>query len=301
MTPHPRRHKGATPEPMRSALVFGGSGQIGQAVIARLLAAGWQVAAVSRQPRAPQAGLRWLPGGFDGIDGLPARADALFSLGPLDRFAHWYSRTRFDAARVVAFGSTSVETKQASADDHERDLAARLRAGEAGVFATAAGLGAGATLLRPTLVYGAGQDRTLTRIAAMAARSGFFVLPRGATGLRQPVHVQDLADAALAAIDSNAAAGQAYALPGGETLEYREMVRRCLLALRPPARLLEVPPPLFRLALAAARRLGRMQGLGDAAIGRMGEDLCFDAAPARRDLGYAPRMFRPTAAELGQR
>jgi len=285
---------------MRSALVFGGSGQIGQAVIAGLRAAGWQVDAVSRQPRAPQPGLRWLSGDFERIESLPVRADALISLGPLDCFGRWYRQHRFDAPRVIAFGSTSVLVKQSSADAYERDLAARLQAGEADVFDTATACGAHATLLRPTLVYGAGRDRTVSRIAVLAARTGFFVLPAGARGLRQPVHVQDLADAALAAIDCDAASGQAYALPGGETLPYRQMIARCLHALQPPARLLTVPMPLFRTAVALARRMGRMQGLGDEAIARMGEDLVFDAAPARRDFGYAPRDFHPTAAELGR-
>ena len=32
------------------------------------------------------------------------------------------------------------------------------------------------------------------------------------------------------------------------------------------------------------------------AVARMREDLVFDAAPARRDFGYDPRPFHPTAA-----
>jgi hypothetical protein len=32
------------------------------------------------------------------------------------------------------------------------------------------------------------------------------------------------------------------------------------------------------------------------AVTRMRDDLVFDAAPARRDFGYAPRMFLPDAS-----
>ncbi|HEY1142204.1 MAG TPA: nucleoside-diphosphate sugar epimerase, partial [Lysobacter sp.] len=88
--------------------------------------------------------------------------------------------------------------------------------------------------------------------------------------------------------------GQTYALPGGETLPYREMIGRILAALEPPAKLIELPSPLFNLALAAAKLAGGT-GLGEAAVQRMRADLVFDDAPARRDLGYAPRMFRPNA------
>jgi uncharacterized protein YbjT (DUF2867 family) len=113
--------------------------------------------------------------------------------------------------------------------------------------------------------------------------------------LRQPVHADDLADAAFATLDSEAAHGHAYDLPGGETLSYREMVARVLAALRPPARLIEVPSPLFATMLSVARATGRLRGFGDAALARMREDLVFDGAPALRDFGYAPRAFVPTA------
>ncbi len=284
---------------MRNALVFGGSGQIGTPLLARLLQSNWQVYAVSRSAHESQPGLHWLSGEFGRTMALPERVDAIFSLGPLDRFAQWYAQSPVGSPRVVAFGSTSLETKQASADDYERDLAARLEAAEAEVFRHAAECGAHATLLRPTLIYGGGHDKTLTRIAAMARRTGFFVLPSGAVGLRQPVHVADLANAALAVIDRPATYGRHYALPGGETLTYREMVKRTLRVLQPPARLIQVPAPLFRGLLWAARRSGRMQGLSDAAVMRMRNDMVFDAVPAAHDFGYAPRLFQPDPAALG--
>ena len=281
---------------MRSALVFGGSGQIGVPVIERLLADGWRVVAVSRTPQADRERLTWLRGDLQQADGLPGQVDAIFSLGPLDRFSHWYAGTGLIAPRVIAFGSTSVETKQDSGDPHERDIADRLRAAESRIFAIARERQAKATLLRPTLVYGAARDRSLTEIARMARRAGFFVLPRDADGLRQPVHVQDLADATLAVMDAEVASGRGYALPGGETLAYAQMVERTLASLQPPARLIRVPAAMFKAAVATAHMFGKMQGLGDAAVARMREDLVFDAEPAHVDFGYAPRAFNPTDA-----
>ena len=281
--------------PTRTALVFGASGQIGEALLARLAGTGWQVFAVSRRPRPPAGGVTWLTGEFANVGGLPEAVDVVFSTGPLDGFAQWYARGQVATRRVVAFGSTSLDTKQASADAYERDIVARLQAAERLVFDTALANGASATVLRPTLVYGAGRDQTLARIAAMGRRMGFFVLPRGANGKRQPVHVDDLAHAALAVVDAPATDGKAYALPGGETLAYRDMVARTLAALDPPAKLWEVPMPVFRTALWLARKAGMMRGLTDDAVARMREDLVFDASPAWRDFGYAPRPFEPDA------
>lgn len=278
------------------ALVFGGSGQIGRPLLQRLLERGWAISAVSRGPQTAQPRLEWLGGDLHAPPALPRAVDALFSCGPLDAFGRWYAATDIHAPRVIAFGSTSVDTKHASIDPGERDVAARLQAGESAVFEAARTRGAGATVLRPTLIYGAGRDATLTRIAQLARRIGAFPLPRHATGLRQPVHVDDLAEAAIQAIEAEASFGRAYALPGGETLAYRDMVARVLAALQPPARLVELPEPVFRLVLWAARAAGAGNGLGEAAVRRMRDDLAFDAAPAQRDLGYAPRVFAPQAS-----
>lgn len=284
---------------MQRALVFGASGQIGTPLLRALRGAGWTVDAVSREARAnSDDGVRWLRGGFGGLPELP-EADAVLSCGPLDAFAAWFAHARPPCARVVAFGSTSVEAKRHSPDPAERALVGCLREAEARLFEAAAQRGTAATVLRPTLVYGAGRDANLTRIARMAARHRLFVLPRGASGLRQPVHVDDLAAAAMACLTSSAAAGRAYAVPGGETLPYREMVARVLASLSPPARLLEVPTPLFALAVRALRAGGRLEGFGGAALARLREDLVFDDAPARRDFGYAPRAFRPDASMFG--
>ncbi len=284
---------------MRRALILGGSGQVGEALLARLRADGWSLVALSRQPRTRPAGVAWVQGELDAMPALPAgfeagRLDAIFSAGPLDAFARWYAGNEVRAPRIVAFGSTSVSTKQASIEAAERDVARRLREAEAMVLARARECGAAATLLRPTLVYGAGRDATLTRIAALARPRGWFPLPRGARGLRQPVHVEDLAAAAVACCDVPACAGQAYDLPGGETVTYREMVGRVLASLEPPARCIELPAPLFALLLGGARLAGMARGLG-AAVPRMREDLVFDATPAMRDFGYVPRRFAPTA------
>lgn len=288
------------PSPSRRALVFGGSGQIGERLLQRLVAQGWSVHAASRQTRTARHGVEWWQGDLADA-AMPPACDVIFSCGPLDLFARWYARVPVAASRVVAFGSTSLQVKQASSDPYERDLAQRLADAERSVFDACALRGAQATLLRPTLVYGAGRDLTVSRIAAMATRSGMFALPSNATGLRQPVHVDDLADAALAVVDRAATHGARYALGGGERLAYMDMVQRVLAASPRRPRLLKVPSAAFALALRAAHAAGKLQGMNQAALQRMREDLVFDIAPAQRDFGYAPRGFAPSALELGLR
>lgn len=278
-----------------SVLVFGARGQIGRALLPRLIDAGLDVHAAGREPiDAAGVAFHRLDLHRDG-DTLPA-ADLVFSLGPLDAFAAWFGRSARAPRRVIAFGSTSVHTKHDSPDAAERDVAQRLRQAEEMLARECARRGSAVTLLRPTLVYGAGLDRSLTRIAALARRFGFFVLPRGACGLRQPVHVEDLADAAWRVATATVSLATAYDLPGGEALPYREMVARVLACLVPPPRLVELPSGPLRAAGWCAHRTGLLGDAGAGVWARLTTDLVFDAQPARRDFGYAPRGFSPRAA-----
>ncbi len=253
---------------------------------------------MSRQAQTGGDGVRWLQGDLDHVDGLPQAVDAVFSCGPSDAFARWHARGEVACPRAIAFSSTSAEVKRASIDDAERAVARRLVDAERDLFESASRQGVAATVLRPTLVYGAGRDLNVTRIAQLARRLHGFALPSDAIGLRQPVHVDDLAAAAIACIDVPATHGGIYAVTGGETLPYREMVARVLSALRPSPRLVSLPPAIFRAMLAIARTAGVARDFNDAALARMREDLAFDATPAKRDFGYAPRGFSPSEDEL---
>jgi len=273
-------------------LIFGASGAIGRLLLPRLLAAGGQVHAVSRAPPALPADprLAWIGGDlYAEIAPLPDRVDAIISLGPLDGFAAWFERSAVAGVRrVIALSSMSAQSKQASFDLAERDLAARLLAAETRVAQAAQARGATWTLLRPTLIYGAGHDRSLAPIARFARRWRVMPIVLGADGLRQPVHAADLAGAVAAALDCSAAAGRIYPIGGGERLPFDVLVRRLRAAT--PGFVLPVPVPLFVLYVLA--RVLRWRGPhAAAALHRLRTPLLADNAAAANDFGYSPRAF----------
>ncbi|OAD19781.1 NAD-dependent epimerase/dehydratase [Candidatus Thiomargarita nelsonii] len=142
------------------------------------------------------------------------------------------------------------------------------------------------TVLRPTLIYGCGIDKNVTFIAQLIRRFGFFpILGRG-TGLRQPVHADDLAAACLQACLSPAAVNKAYNLSGGETLTYRDMVEAIFQQLGKKPRIISIPLPVFKILSRIMTRLPV------AMITRMNQDLCFDHTAAYHDFAYSPRTFR---------
>jgi nucleoside-diphosphate-sugar epimerase len=280
---------------MAVALVLGASGAIGRFLLPCLLGAGHDVVAVSRVARAAgDPRLRWIAGDLDGALAVPPAPDLIFSLGPLDAFARWFARMPVAGApRVIAFGSMSIDSKRESADAGERALVARLHEAERMLVASADARGCAWTLLRPTLIYGAGVDRSLTPIARFAQHWRVFPRIAAARGLRQPVHADDLAAACIAVLDRPRTAGATYALGGGERLPFATMLERVRASL--PVRTLPLPVPLgaSRALLGVARAAGLR--VGSAAIDRLARDLVADHAAAVADFGWSPRGFHPDA------
>lgn len=281
---------------MTVSLVFGASGAVGRFLVPRLLAAGHEVIAVSRVSRASETPhLRWIVGDLPGrVPSLP-RANLIFSLGPLDAFARWFADNSEMRARVVALGSLSAETKQRSVDLEERDLAARLVQAEEMLATAADARGAVSTVLRASLIYGAGLDRSLTPFVNFAQRWRVFPLLLGARGLRQPVHAGDLAGACIAASAAPVPARRVYDVGGGERISFDAMLARVRASL--PFGTLPVPVP-YALARACARLARSTQtfaAASPAALQRMNDDLVVDNTAAVSDFGWSPRDFRPRA------
>lgn len=283
---------------MPMVLVTGGSGQIGRFLIPRLLQAGHEVIALSRQPReASQPGLRWICADLNGaMPELPC-IDTIYSLGPLDAFSTWLAANdRIRHARsIIAFGSMSAISKLESPDPAERALANKLLISERRLIDAAQAHSAAWTIFRPTLIYGAGVDRSLTPLAHLGSRYRIFPVMRFASGLRQPVHAEDLAVACLQASKHAVATNRIYALGGGERLSFADMLERVRASL--DRRALGIPAAGYaaRVALGVARIHPRWRGLHNAALGRLRTDLIADDTQARNDFAWSPREFFPSA------
>lgn len=272
-------------------LVTGGSGFLGRRVVPLAVRAGHDVVALARSPRAEDvvADLGAIPlrGDLDDPASLAfadASADALLNLASLG-FGHAPAIVAATAAagieRAVFVSTTAVTTRLDA-----RSKAVRLAAEE-----TVRGSGLRWTIVRPTMIYGGPDDRNVARLLRLLRRTPVLPLPGGGRRLQQPVHVEDLAAALLAAVTSEAAIGRTYDVAGPEPIALRRLVDEAAAAVG--RRVYVVPVPLEPV-IAAARayeRLSRRPRLRAEQLERLAEDKAFSIEDAVRDLGYAPRPF----------
>jgi nucleoside-diphosphate-sugar epimerase len=273
-------------------LILGATGLVGGYILEHLMRAGKRPLALSRSPQS-RPGIDWFSGDLEKPDALAfppfatlyCTADAILLPAALPHLFNPSLR------RAIVFSSTSVITKLDSEVVAEREKLKSLAEAEQKIAAACQRNNVAWTILRPTLIYAEGRDTNITPLSRLIRRFGFMPLVGGAPGLRQPVHAEDLAIGAIAAASSRAAANKFYALPGGETVSYREMVGRIFDGLRKPRRTIPIPVLLWRAGFLLARPL--FPGANVAMGIRMMKDMAFDSTAATRDFGWNPRAFNP--------
>lgn len=285
-----------------NVLVTGASGFLGGHVVPLLVARGDTVTALARTTKAARRiedlGATPVEGDLDD----PASLDEAFAASGADTLANLAS-LGFGHAPAIAAAAEEVGIKRAvfistTAIFTTLDAGskAKRRAAEQTIRESALDW----TILRPTMIYGAPGDRNLARLLRLVQRSPVVPLPGGGNRLQQPVHVDDLAQVVVAALDpanQTATTHQAYDIAGPEALTFRRIVEETAAAVGRKPRLVPAPIAPLVAALRLYERVAPNPRLKAEQLQRLAEDKAFDIGPARRDLGYDPRPFADGIAQ----
>lgn len=273
--------------------VTGASGFLGCHVVPALVARGHAVTALVRSrtaaDRVGRLGAAGIPGDLDDAASLDeafaaSEGEALVNLASLG-FGHApaiVAAAEEAGLRRAVFVSTTAVFTSLLATSKQVRLAA-----EDTIRASALEW----TIIRPTMIYGTPGDRNMARLLRLIRRSPVVLLPGGGGRLQQPVHVDDLAGAIVAGVESPRTAGKAYDVAGPEPLTLRQLVADASAAVGRSPRPVTVPQYPVELALRCYERIARSPRLRVEQLRRLSEDKTFDIAAARADLAFCPRSF----------
>ncbi|MCP2680648.1 complex I NDUFA9 subunit family protein [Maricaulaceae bacterium NA33B04] len=236
--------------------VFGASGFIGRYVVRALAKAGYRVRAATRRPHLAhelkpmgvvgqvqlvQANLRnpdSVARAVEGADGVINLVGILFEGGRQS-----FDSLQSEGAKLVAEKAAEagiehfVQISAIGADADSKSKYARTKAlGEQAVRAAIPG----ATVLRPSIVFGT-EDQFFNKFADMARFAPALPLIGGGKTKFQPVWCADVAAAAVAALESDAARGKTYELGGPEVYTFKEVMEFILTTIRRKRILVPLP------------------------------------------------------------
>lgn len=297
-------------------VVAGGTGFIGRAVVARLLAAGHEVAVTTRDP-----------GGRDPWDGQVERRQA-FAGDPVS-LARAFTRAEA-VLQCIQFPNHPVEDPSQGHTYLEVDgrgtavavQAARRVGVRRFVYLSGGGAGQGrpqpwfrakdqaeaalrqsgleAVILRPSWVYGPG-DRSMSRFVCLCRHLPVVPVVGDGRNRVEPLLVDDLARCAELALVRDSAAGLTLELGGPERLTTDQILRTIqrLLGRRRP--LLHHPAGLMKLLVRPLALLPRPP-LSPAAVDFVLQEVEIDPRPAWEWCGFAfTRLEQGLPALLARR
>jgi 2-alkyl-3-oxoalkanoate reductase len=309
------------------ALVTGGSGFLGNALVRGLLARGAEVRSFCRNDHAElrQLGVRQLRGDLadaPAVAAAVAGCDIVFHVaakagvwGPYEEYhranvigtenviaacrRHGVSRLVYTSSPSVVFDGKDMAGMDESAPYPARFVAhyskskalaeQKIKAACNGRLATVA--------LRPHLIWGPGDNHLLPRLAARAT-AGQLCRIGTQEKLIDTIYIDNAVSAHLLAADrlepGSPVAGKAYFISQGEPVEVWTMINRLLQAAGAPPVDRSLPASLAMVlawGFEIIHRLRRAPGeprLTRFAVRELSSSHWFNINAAKRDLGYAP-------------
>jgi uncharacterized protein YbjT (DUF2867 family) len=249
----------------RRVAVIGASGFIGRYVVKRLAARGIRVAAVVRnveaakflQPMGDVGQIARLGANILDDARLAAAIAGADTVVNLAGILYESGRQRFAAVHASAPGRLGALAKAAGVRHLVHISAIGADSGSPAAYARTKAEGEQAlrasfpeaVILRPSVVFGP-EDDFFNRFAALAQFSPVLPLIGGGKTRFQPVYVEDVADAVMAALDTPGSAGRTYELGGPRIYTFKALMELVLAETR--RKRLLVPLPWALASLQAA-------------------------------------------------
>ena len=306
---------------MRRAFVTGGSGFLGRNLLEALQGLRVPTIALARSDAAAAAcagrGARAVRGDLEDVDAMAegmARCDVVFHCAA--HVVEWDDPAVFQRINVDGTANVLAAAVRAGVErvvhvsteavlvgggpivqaDERRPLPARPLALYPASKAAAERLVQAAAdqlhtvIVRPRLIWGAGDTSVLPRLAA-AVQRGQFRWISGGRYKTSTCHVRNVVEGMLLAAEKGGR-GETYFLTDGPPVEFRGFIRELLATQAVEVGERSVPRGVAVALASAAEALGRLRGyrwqppVTHMVLKLMGEEVTVDDSKARSELGY---------------
>lgn len=272
-------------------VIFGASGRVGRLLTQAFHEKGHAVTGVARNAAA-LAALPCEPATLDFSDvrdATPVAREGDIAINAAHaRFTEAVARLCApDIARLVVIGSTRYLTK--FPDRKAREV------GDAARFLKESKLPW--VMLHPTMIYGAQGENNVQRMATIIRRFHVVPLPNGGSALIQPVHVDDVVQAVVAAATGKEPDGRTIHLAGPAPATYKAFLEAIADAAGTWVRVVPLPLPLLHVLAVLTRLVPGVPSITGAEVKRLLEDKDVDTHDMVRLLGVTPRSLEQGLAE----
>jgi uncharacterized protein YbjT (DUF2867 family)/membrane protease YdiL (CAAX protease family) len=278
--------------------VAGGSGFVGRHVLEALRSRGHQLLAVDRGRRPRPAGVDHVACDLAGQDpppealrgvaavvnlvGIKRPAQGVGFVGAhVDATARLIAAARAAGVRRFVHVSVVCSRRDATLPYHDSKWKAEELVRRSGLRFT---------ILRPGVIFGRGDDMVTHLVRMIRSAPVFPIVGRG-DALLQPVHVEDVAAAVVAALERPRAVRRTYDVVGARALSLREVVETVARAAGLPLFIVPTPLALMRPVVTAWSALSAGALSTPSQLRMLQDGMTGDGEPARRDLGLEPRAF----------
>jgi NADH dehydrogenase len=246
--------------------ITGASGFVGRHITSQLLASGHSVTALVRNPESiPDPAIKKIIGDI-------TRTESLLGLENCDALIHLVGIIREQPTKGISFARLHIEGTRnmiAAAEQHgikrflhmsanglDGDIQTSYFTSKRAAEELVRSSNLDWTIFRPSLIFGKDDEFTSLLTRLLALLPVFPVFGSGTYRL-QPVHVEDIAAAFVAALQRHETISHCYCCCGPEVLSYNELLDRIatIQGQRHPSRKLHLPLPLIKPLIAIAQHL----------------------------------------------
>ena len=155
-----------------------------------------------------------------------------------------------------------------------------------------------ATVIHPTLTYGAPDSNNVERVVRFCSLSPFVPVPNGGNTLIQPVSASDLLQGLLFCLKNKKTIGRTIIAAGGESMNYKRFIEACAESSGRKTKVMLIPLPLMKILATFSRLTPGIPSIHASELERLFENKHFSNNEFRKLLGREPLTF-PETPESG--